>query len=309
MVRAAARRGMAEFGNVRAGGSDSGRPRVGAVVLSQGDRPTELARCLTSLLDQRDVDLDLVCVGNGWSPAGLPAGVRTMHLPHNVGIPAARNVGARACAGVLLLFFDDDAWAPEKDSLRAMAAGLRDERIGAVQARIADADGVTLRRWVPRAHVGDPTRSGPAFTLLEGATMIRRTAFDGVGGWPDAFFYGHEGLDLAWRLWGGGWHLRYDADVVVRHPSTPVTRHAEFYRMNARNRVWLARRNLPWPLVPVYLGTWTAISLARFARRPAGMWTWLRGNVEGWRTPAGPRHPMRWRTVTRLARLGQPPII
>ena len=283
--------------------------RIGVVVLSQGDRPVALSRCLSTLLDQRGVELDVVCVGNGWSPAGLPPEVRTVALAENVGIPAGRNVGAQAADGDLILFFDDDAWAPDPHALRRLAAHFVDPTLGAVQARIADPDGTTLRRWVPRARVGDPTRSGPAFTLLEGVALLRRAAFDAAGGWSGEFFYGHEGIDLAWRLWDGGWRLYYDADVVIHHPATVVTRHAEYYRMNARNRVWLARRNLPWPLLPIYLGTWTVITLTRFVRRPAGLRTWLRGNVEGWRTPCGPRRPMRWRTVLRLARLGQPPVI
>lgn len=292
-----------------AGAATTPRPGIGVVVLSQGDRPDALARCLSSLLAQRDVDLDVVCVGNGWAPTGLPPAVRAVALPENVGIPAGRNIGARACTGPLVLFFDDDAWAPDVRTLARLAAPFADERVGSVQPRIAAPDGTTLRRWVPRARVGDPGRSGPAFTLIEGVTLIRRAAFDRSGGWPDAFFYGHEGVDLAWRLWAGGWDLRYAADVVVAHPATAVTRHAEFYRMNGRNRVWAARRNLPGPLLVVYLATWTAISLSRLAHRPAGLLSWLRGNVEGWRTPCGPRHPMSWRVVARLARLGQPPVI
>lgn len=33
--------------------------------------------------------------------------------------------------------------------------------------------------------------------------------------------------------------------------------------MVARNRVWLARRNLPAPVVPLYLGVWLLLTLVR----------------------------------------------
>ena len=33
------------------------------------------------------------------------------------------------------------------------------------------------------------------------------------------------------------------------------------------------------------------------------------GFREGWRSPAGPRRPIKWRTVWRMTRLGRPPII
>jgi GT2 family glycosyltransferase len=137
---------------------------------------------------------------------------------------------------------------------------------------------------------------------------VRRVAFDEVGGWPDAFFFGHEGIDLAWRMWDAGWELHYAADLVVRHPTTLPSRHALFFRLTARNRVWVARRNLPWPLVPVYLAAWTLLTQVRLARQPGDLRVWWRGFVEGWRTDPGPRRAMRWRTVAHLARLGQPPI-
>ena len=52
--------------------------------------------------------------------------------------------------------------------------------------------------------------------------------------------------------------------------------------MIARNRVWLARRNLPAPLGPVYLGTWILLTLAR---RPsvAALRAWFGGFREGGR--------------------------
>ena len=81
------------------------------------------------------------------------------------------------------------------------------------------------------------------------------------------------------------------------HPATAPSRHASYYRMNARNRVWLARRRLPLPLVPVYLGVWTVLTVARTRHAARLLRTWAAGFVEGWRTDPGERRPMRWRTV------------
>ena len=58
----------------------SRRYGFGVVVLTQGDRPDELRRGLESLLAQRGVDLDVICVGNGWEPTGLPDGVRSLEI-------------------------------------------------------------------------------------------------------------------------------------------------------------------------------------------------------------------------------------
>jgi N-acetylglucosaminyl-diphospho-decaprenol L-rhamnosyltransferase len=47
--------------------------------------------------------------------------------------------------------------------------------------------------------------------------LIRRSAFDAVGGFdPHQFLYA-EDLDIAWRLARAGWHTRYAPDAVVEH--------------------------------------------------------------------------------------------
>lgn len=67
-------------------------PSVGVVVLTRGDRPVELRRALDSVLRQTEVQVSVVCVGNGWEPTDLPEPVRTVALPVNLGV-GARNVG------------------------------------------------------------------------------------------------------------------------------------------------------------------------------------------------------------------------
>jgi GT2 family glycosyltransferase len=129
-----------------------------------------------------------------------------------------------------------------------------------------------------------------------------------VGGWPGHFFYGHEGIDLAWRLCDAQWVLRYAPEIIVHHPSTSPTRHRVYYRMNARNRVWLARRNLPAPLALIHLLIWVALTVIR-VRNLKNLKIWFTGFWEGLTTDCGPRRPMKWRTAWRMLRNGRPPII
>jgi GT2 family glycosyltransferase len=286
----------------------SDRPQVGAVVLSMGNRPVELAAALDSLIAQQDVDLDIVLVGNGWLPTGLPEGIRSVHLPDNVGIPQGRNVGAAHGRGEVIFFYDDDAVLPRHDVLARLATSFDDPTVAVVQPRGADPDGSPApRRWTPRLRTSGQA-GGDVAVFWEGVCCIRRSAFDMVGGWPGQFWYGHEGIDLAYRLVDAGWRLVYRPDVEVHHPATQATRHAVFYRMNARNRVWVARRNLPASLIPLYLGIWTTATVIR-VRQVAPLRTWFAGFAEGWRTDPGQRHPMSWRTVWRLTRAGRPPVL
>jgi GT2 family glycosyltransferase len=282
----------------------STEPLVGAVVLTQGRRPAELAAALASLLGQQGVRLDVAVVGNGWPPTGLPDAVQhTVALPENVGIPAGRNAGVDAVAGDLLLFLDDDAALADPGFLREVARRFAaDPTLGMVQPRVDVAgEGEPPRRWTPRARVGDRTRSSDVLSVWEGVVVVRRAAFEAAGRWPDPFFYAHEGIELTWRVWDAGWRVRYLGDLPVRHPLVSPARHADHLRLDARNRVWLARRNLPWPAAVAYLALRGALQVARLARTPRSLLVWCRGWAEGWRTPAGPRRPLRWRTLLRMA--------
>lgn len=282
----------------------------GVVVLTMGKRPDDLRRAVDSLLAQRDVVLDVVVVGNGWQPTNLPEGVQAIGLAENLGIPAGRNAGVPAVEGDLLFFLDDDAVIPDPYFLASIKGRFAsDRRLGLVQPRVEDPAGVQPPgRWVPRLLVGDRTRSSYATTLWEGATTIRRDVFETVGGWPDEFFYGHEGIDLVWRVWDAGFTCWYAGDLVVHHPVIDPLRHEEFYRMNARNRVWLAKRNLPALLEPVYVGGWIALTVARVRDRQA-LGAWFAGLSEGLSRTPHDRRPMRWRTVWTMTKAGRPPII
>lgn len=286
------------------------RPSVGAVVLSMGTRPQEFPRALESLLAQEGVDLDVVVVGNGWEPVGLPPGVRTVHLAGNVGIPEGRNVGAAEARGDVLFFYDDDAYLPTTDVLARLCEVLEhDRRVAAVQPRPVDPGGKpSPKRWVPRPGGRHPLRPGVVGWVWEGTFVVRRAAFEQVGGWPGHFFYGHESIDLVWKLWDAGYVAWYAPDVVVNHPATSPARHEVYYRNNARNRVWVARRNLPWVLAVPYLVTWTAVTVLR-VRSPHLLRVWFGGFREGLGPGAGPRRPMRWSTVWRLTRAGRPPVV
>lgn len=283
------------------------------VALSQGKRPDDLRRGLESVLAQTGVELDVVCVGNGWQPTGLPDGVKAHALPENLGIPAGRNAGVPLVRGDLLLFLDDDACLLDADFLSAAAQRFAaDAGLGVLQPRVDSPDGDAPTRWVPRMRKQDPRTSSPVFSLWEGVLVVRRSAFEAAGGWADAFFYAHEGIELAWRVWDVGYSVWYVGDLRCEHPAIDPARHAYYYRLNARNRVWLARRNLRWPLTWAYVGSWTLVQLVRSVRTVSGVRSlrpWLTGWLQGWRTDPGERRPMRWSTVWRMTRLGRPPVV
>ncbi len=284
--------------------------QVGAVLLTMGKRPQELQRALTSLKSQQGVTLDVVIVGNGWNPAEQFPTEKTLHLPENLGIPAGRNAGVANVSGEYLFFLDDDAYLDDSHALSSLIEKLKaHHEWGLIQPRVVpEGAGEIPNRWVPRLRVGDPLKSSPATTLWEGAVILRRHLFDEIGGWPENFFYAHEGIELVWQVYNHGFIGWYAADVTVRHPVINPTRHLDFYRLNARNRVWLAKRNLPFPISFIYVSAWTIISIIRM-RKLSSLVAWLDGFLNGIFVSAGKKQKLSWRALLALGRAGRFPII
>ena len=283
---------------------------IGAIVLTQGRRPAELAAALESLRAQRDVELDIVVVGNGWEPSGLPDGVRAVALPDDRGVPGGRNAGVPAVRGDVLFFLDDDARLAAPDTLARVEERFAAEPdLALLQPRVYASDGGRPPRdWVPRLRVGDRARSSDVATVWEGAVAVRRAAFDAAGGWPDAFVRAHEGIDLTWRMLDLGYRAHYTGDIATLHPSYATAPYDHSLYFGARNRVWVAHRHLPLPLAVLYVVCF-ALRTIPVLRTPARARTALRGYRDGLRRPCGPRRPLRAKTLWHMTRLGRPPII
>jgi GT2 family glycosyltransferase len=225
----------------------------------------------------------------------------------NAGVPGGRHAGVLSSEAEIVAFLDDDAVAPPGATERIVEEFEADPRLGALSLRLVDEDGNTSRRHVPRPGGRDPDRSGPVALFLGGACAMRREAYDDAGGYFTELFYGHEELELSWRLVDRGWKIKYLADVEVFHPKTTIERHADGWELTGRNRVWIARRTLPWPVAIVHVCAWLVLGTIR-APKGESRRRYLAGWRSGWSADIG-RNPIRWRTVWRLTRLGRPPVI
>jgi GT2 family glycosyltransferase len=284
--------------------------KLSCVILTMGDRPTELARAVESALAQEDAELEVVVVGNGADVPLAAPGVKVVKLAENLGVAGGRNAGVEACGGDVVIFLDDDGWFPDRQLGTHVASRFAaDPGLAVMSFRVVDPAGGPGARWhVPRLRASDPERSSQVTTFAGGACAIRRAAYLAAGGLPEAFFYAHEETDLAWRLLGLGYRLEYDAAARMCHHALPNARHTTFYRLDGRNRVLLARRNLPWPLAAAYLLNWFTLTVVR-ERSATAVRAWVSGFRQGWRMDAGWRRPMSARTAWRMTRAGRPPVI
>jgi len=303
------------------------------VVLTRGDRPTALTAALASLraspstgsivvvlngpaagatIDPGSLGSDLDSGGadsDGLDSGGAAGdGVMVVESAENLGVPGGRDLGLESTRSPLVGFLDDDARLVSTDALGSVLQQFAtDPSLGAMSLRLVDEDGNTSRRHVPRRGAGGADRSGPVATFLGGASIIRRCAYLEAGRYWADLVYGHEELDLAWRLIEHDYSIRYEADISVYHPHTEISRHADGWWRTGRNRVLIARRNLPAPIMAAHSVAWLVIGTLR---APGGdcRRRYIAGWFGAWRL-AVDRNPLSWSTLRRLGQLGRFPIV
>jgi len=106
--------------------------------------------------------------------------------------------------------------------------------------------------------------------------LVRRAAFEQVGGFDEAYFMYAEDVDLCWRLAQGGWAAAYVPAAQVTHRQGVSTDHHPYRMILEHHRSLLrfaARSSRGWrrallPLVAVGIGFRAGLaSLARFTER------------------------------------------
>ena len=229
-----------------------------AVVIVNYQSYSDLRRCLGALGGQAGA---AVVVDHATTPDSADAIAREfpwvslVRVPGNEGFAAGVNRGARETASDYLLLLNPDS-LPQPDLCTTLARWLdRHPDAGAVGPRITNADGTlqaSARRfpdlttaiagrssWLTRVLPRNPlsrhnlpaldVTSGEALEVdwVSGACMmVRRAAFDQIGGMDEGFFLYWEDADFCRRLDGAGWRTAYWPAVSVLHTGSGSSRHA-----------------------------------------------------------------------------------
>jgi len=129
----------------------------------------------------------------------------------NVGFAAGCNLGAKQAQGDTLIFLNPDTlvfgdWASQ------MAAGLDDEcvAVGPVSNYVAGHQQVQRYGGEDRGFVDTLLLIGFCF-------MIKRSAFEELGGMDERLFLGCDDLDLSWRIQRAAYKMRIATGVFVHH--------------------------------------------------------------------------------------------
>jgi GT2 family glycosyltransferase len=286
--------------------------RLGWVILTMGDRWPATTAAIASL-ERNSPGSPIVLVLNGVDASQVPdlgTQVDVVELETNVGVPAGRDRGLQSLGSQCdyVGFLDDDAVVLTQNLGHQVNERFNaDPSLAVVTMRIVDPGGETARRHIPRAGRAGEHEPGGVATFLGGASIVRRSAYEEVGSYWGDLFYAHEELDLAWRLIDQGYQVQYVPSFVVEHPKTPISRHGSGWERTGRNRVRVARRNLPAPVLAIHTLIWLALGVVR-APGAGCKKAYVLGWIGGWRGSVD-RAPMSWSTVIELARLGRPPLI
>jgi N-acetylglucosaminyl-diphospho-decaprenol L-rhamnosyltransferase len=230
------------------------RPRVTVAVVSFNTREL-LIRCLRSLAGEVEPGGAEVWVVDNGSDDGSPQAARD-HAPwarllqpeNNLGFGRAVNLVARHTRSEWLACANADV-ALEPGALTALLDAGADQRVGCVAPRLVLPDGSTqsslhslptipftlaLNLGLYRLGAGiadrllipgryDLERPRDAPWAVGAFLLVRRSAFDDVGGFDERQWMYAEDLDLGWRLRQAGWRTRYEPRARVLHASAAAT--------------------------------------------------------------------------------------
>lgn len=238
---------------------------VTVVIVSWNTREL-LARCLESFTAAVEDGIADVWVVDNESTDGSPELVRerarwaTLVEPGaNIGFGRAVNLVARRTRGEWLVCANADI-ALEPGALQALLDAGADDRVAAVCPQLLLPDGTAeyslhslptipftlalnlglhrlssrLRRrmLIPGLYELDRSREVP--WAIGAFLLLRRQAFESVGGFDERQWIYAEDLDLGWRLHDAGWLMRYEPGARVRHESGAATRAAFGEQRRAR---------------------------------------------------------------------------
>jgi GT2 family glycosyltransferase len=209
-----------------------------------------------------------------------------IQLESNTGFARANNIGAAATGADMLALLNPDAFPDPGWLDRLLAAAARtgpetasfasqlqfDEDPGFLDGA-GDAYHVSGRAW--RAGHGTPTTDGPAcdvevFAPCAAAALYRREAFEAVGRFDERYFAYFEDVDLGFRLRLRGYRSLYVHEAIVRHVSSALTGYRSDFAVyhGERNMIWTYVKNMPSPLVWLYLPQHLLLNVAALCVYP-----------------------------------------
>lgn len=276
-------------------------PRIAVVILNYNSGE-DILSCLGSLWEVGE-PLEVVVVDNA-SSDGSPQRI-TERFPHvcmvrnerNLGFATAANQGVRASRAPHVFLLNPDATVRPQALTTLMRCLDERPRAGAVGPLVRNPDGSiqpSKRGFpsLPEAAMHGllglfwSTNPGTRAYLLTDtdlsqlrrvgwvaghSVLLRREAFEAVGGFDERFFFFVEDVDLCRRLWDAGWEVWFEprAEVVHTWGTSWAHRPLRFLWLHHRNlfRYVTKHRRGPWVIAYPVIGAGLAARFLMLAVR------------------------------------------
>lgn len=262
-----------------------------------------LGPCLAALRHQTFRFFEVVVVDNAstdgsadWVRDEFPE-CQVVALGRNAGFSAGNNAGASGAKAEFLVFLNNDTCA-EPGWLAALVTAVQaDPSVGLAASHLVymDApdtvdsagDGYLRCGGAFKREHGQPRTTSrevrETFGVCGAAFLIRRTLFERLGGFDEAWVMVYEDVDLSYRARLLGARCLFVPAAVVRHVGSAslgrISATAVFY--GQRNLEWTWLKNSPWTLLLRSLPShilYDAAGLISYARRGHGG-AWLQGKM------------------------------
>jgi GT2 family glycosyltransferase len=235
-----------------------------SIVVPVHGRAQLTRRCLDALLGGLDDRCEVIVVDDASTdatPALLASygeAIRTLTLERNAGYAHACNAGAALATHGLLLFLNNDT-EPRAGWLEAMRGCMQEHPAAeVVGAKLLYPTGAVQHAGVAIGQDGFPhnlyaglpsehpaVNRSRALQAVTGACMlVRRAAFERLGGFDEGYLNSLEDVDLCLRVGARGGEVRYCPEAVLVHLESAsrgrrerFARSVEHYRERWRGRV------------------------------------------------------------------------
>jgi GT2 family glycosyltransferase len=234
-----------------------------------------LDECFASLEKQTWQNKEFILVDNGSTDgsrellvqwAARRPRAQTILLNTNTGFCKGNNIGFAQARGEWIALFNSDAIAESNWLEELMRYGDVEKRVGMLASKILFQnpahvidkaghliywDGQNRGRGTMEADVGQYDKAEEILWPDACAALYHRRVFEETGGFDETFFAFGDDADLGMRARLLGWSAWYVPTAVVHH------RHSASFgaysplkvMLVERNRVLLAVKNFPWPLL------------------------------------------------------------
>lgn len=209
----------------------------------------ELPGCLDSIRADAGTECQIIVVDNA-SPddsreisSGHPSGPEVVVSDRNLGFGGGSNLGVRHANADAVFLLNPDARL--RPGTTAFLAGVMaaDSRLGVVAPRVVDPTGESraasagaepsmrsgighflvlgripgLGRLFKPVYLADGRHRAHPDWVSGAAMLIRKSAYDQIGGFDERIFMYMEDVDLCRRLREKGWAIDYEPEAVVEH--------------------------------------------------------------------------------------------